>query len=81
MVFEKPDPVRFPWSKVNMNDKIQQLYESIVFPDRSQLAENGSCPCFSVRTYFQSSIVSPSPLKQGRSQEFSRGPVTEPLNC
>lgn len=32
MVFEKPDPLsRFQWSKVNMNDKIQQIYESIVF--------------------------------------------------
>lgn len=30
MVFEKPDPLsRFQWS--NMNDKIQQIYESIVF--------------------------------------------------
>lgn len=55
MGFEKPDPASIgtEWSKVKTNDKVQQIYGPILFPGRSQLAENESCPCFPTRTYFK----------------------------
>lgn len=55
MGFEKPDPASIgtEWSKVKMNDKVQQIYGPILFPGRSQLTENESCPCFPTRTYFK----------------------------